>query len=70
MAPWTAIKKPLPQCGGDTSSCPNPYPMGACPEFHIGCKMSQLNSSSEAEHASADSYSEVAGSLELVFNSL
>ena len=39
MEPWTAIKKGLPQCGGDTSSCPGPYPTAACPEFHIGCRL-------------------------------
>ena len=25
----------LRQCGGDTSSCPYPYPTAACPELHI-----------------------------------
>ena len=37
MAPWTAIKKALPQCGGDTSSYAGPYPTAACPQCHIGC---------------------------------
>ena len=34
MEPWTAIKKALPQCDGDTSSCPCPYPMAPCPQCH------------------------------------
>ena len=33
MAPRTA------QCGGDTSSCPGPYPTTACAEFHIGSRL-------------------------------
>jgi hypothetical protein len=37
--PWTEIKKALPQCGSDTSSCPGPYQMAAYLEFHIGCKL-------------------------------
>ena len=37
MEPWTAIKKALPQCGGDTSSCLGTYPTAACSELHIGC---------------------------------
>ena len=38
MEPWAATKKALSysQCGGDTSSCPRPYPTAACPEFHVG----------------------------------
>jgi hypothetical protein len=37
MEPWTAIKKALPQC--NTSTCPGPYPMTACTEFLVGCKL-------------------------------
>ena len=37
MEPWTAIKKALPQC--NTSTCPGPYPMTACTEVHVGCKL-------------------------------
>ena len=35
--PWAATKKALSfsQCGGDTSSCPGPYPTAACPKFHV-----------------------------------
>ena len=39
MEPWAATKKDLHQCGGDTSSCLGPYPMAACPEFYIGCRL-------------------------------
>ena len=24
-----------------TSPCPGPYPMAACPEFHVGCSLGQ-----------------------------
>ena len=41
MEPWTTIKKALPQCGGDTNSCPDPYPMVACPQCHISCWLDQ-----------------------------
>ena len=37
MESWTAIKKVLPQCGGDSSSRLGPYPKAACPKCHIGC---------------------------------
>ena len=33
--PLTATKKALHQCGGENSSCSGPYPMAACPEFHV-----------------------------------
>ena len=36
MDTWAAIKKASQECGGDTSSCPGPYPTAACPEYHIG----------------------------------
>ena len=36
---WTAIKKTLHQCGGDTSPCLHPYPMAACPEFQFSCRL-------------------------------
>ena len=39
MTPRTVTKKALLQCGGDTSSCPSPYPTAACPEFYIGCRL-------------------------------
>ena len=39
MDPWTATKKALHQCGGDISSCPGPYPMIACPKFHVNCRL-------------------------------
>ena len=39
MDPWAAIKKASQECGGDTSSCPGPYPTTACPEFTIGCRL-------------------------------
>ena len=35
MDPWAATKKALQYCGGDTSSCPGPFPMVACVEFHV-----------------------------------
>ena len=25
--------------GGDTSSCLDPYPTAACPEFHVACRL-------------------------------
>ena len=31
------IKKALPPCGGDTSSCPGPYPTAGYTQCHIGC---------------------------------
>jgi hypothetical protein len=37
MNPWAATKKALHWRGGDTGSCLDPYPMAACPEFHVGC---------------------------------
>ena len=36
MDSWAVIKKALQECGGDTRSCPGPYPL---PEFHIGCRL-------------------------------
>ena len=39
MEPWTVIKKALPQCGSDASSCPGPYPTVAGPDFHVGCRL-------------------------------
>ena len=39
MAPWAANKKPFHYCGGDTSSCPGPYPTTLCPEFHVNCRL-------------------------------
>ena len=36
MDPWAVIKKASHECGGDTSSCPGPYPTAACPKFHVG----------------------------------
>ena len=39
MDPWAVIQKASQECGSDTSSCPGPYPMAACPEFHIGCRL-------------------------------
>ena len=41
MEPWAATKKALHQCGGDTSSCPGPYPTVTCPEFHVCCRLNQ-----------------------------
>ena len=39
MAPWTAIKNVLPQCGSITSSYLDPDPAAAsCSEFHISCQ--------------------------------
>ena len=35
MDPWVATKKALHQGGGDTSSCPVPYPVESCPECHV-----------------------------------
>ena len=35
MEPWAATKQALHQCGGNTSSCPDTYPMAACAEFHV-----------------------------------
>ena len=37
--PWAAIKKPSQECGGDTSSCPGPYPTAACLEFLVGSRL-------------------------------
>jgi hypothetical protein len=37
IEPWNVMKKALPQCGGDTSSCSDPYPMAACPQCLISC---------------------------------
>ena len=39
MDPWAMTKKALHQCGGDTSSCLCPYPLAACPKFHVGCSL-------------------------------
>jgi len=39
MDSWAAIQKASQECGGDTSSCPGPYPTAACPEFNIGCRL-------------------------------
>ena len=36
MEPWAATEKALHQCGGDSSSCPGPYPKADRPEFHVG----------------------------------
>ena len=38
MEPWATTKKALSysKCSGYTSFCLVPYPMAACPEFHIG----------------------------------
>ena len=36
---WTATKKGLHSFGGDTSSCPGPYPTADYPEFHFGCRL-------------------------------
>ena len=38
---WTAMKKALPQCGDDMSSCPGLYPTVACPQCHMGCRLGQ-----------------------------
>ena len=41
QCPWIhglRLKRLYPS-GGDTSSCLGPYPMVACPEFHIGCRV-------------------------------
>ena len=39
MDPQAEVKKTLHWCGGDTISCPGPYPMAACPVFHVGCRL-------------------------------
>ena len=39
MEPWTATKNVFHLCGGDTISCPGPYPTAAFPEFHVGCHL-------------------------------
>jgi hypothetical protein len=39
MELWAATKKALHYCGGDTSSCPGPYPTAACPEFHVSFRL-------------------------------
>ena len=36
---WTAFKKALSQCGGDSISCSDACPTSACPEFHIGYRL-------------------------------
>ena len=36
MDPRAATKKALHSCGGDTSSCPGPYPTTSCPVFQVG----------------------------------
>ena len=41
MDPWDVSKKALHQCSGNTSSCLGPYPLAACPEFHVGYKHSR-----------------------------
>ena len=43
MDPLAATKKGLHKYGGDTSSCPGPYPMAACPEFHLGCRLGRYS---------------------------
>ena len=44
LTPWIhglrpATKKALHLCVDDTSSCSDPYPTVACPEFHVGCRL-------------------------------
>ena len=36
-----AIKEASQECDDDTSSCPGPYPMATCPEFHIGWRLNR-----------------------------
>ena len=42
MVPWAAIKKASQKCGGDTSSCPGPYPTAACPGCRLGRELFTL----------------------------